>query len=268
MEKPYWAAKKVIKAGDIYDEYCFERPLYRGGRKPTKWIYAYRHASGIEKLIILLNVIKNRKRYKESNVGRARKKIRTYVNANFNSYSKFVTLTTDQTNVAFKNLISANHYFHLFIKKLRRKYGDFKYVAVPEFHKSGFIHYHFISNLPFIKNEELRKIWGYGFVKINIIEKVDHIGAYVVKYLSKDLQKREKFNNYYLRSRNLKEPTVYYGEIARRVLMQANPELLRQYEFENEFTGKGLYRQFRGYTSVAKVLILGIISSLLISGTK
>jgi uncharacterized membrane protein (UPF0182 family) len=117
-----------------------------------------------------------------------------------------------------------------------------------------------------VKNEILRNIWGHGFVKINNIQKVDNIGAYVIKYLSKDLQKREKFSNYYLRSRNLEEPKVYYGEIARSVLIRANPELLCQREFENEFTGKGLYRQFRGYFSVAKVLILGIISSLLISG--
>ena len=38
-------------------------------------------------------------------------------------------------------------------------------------------------NAPYIKNNKLQEIWGNGFVKINNIDNVDNVGAYVSEYL-------------------------------------------------------------------------------------
>lgn len=43
-----------------------------------------------------------------------------------------------------------------------------------------------ISNLPYIAAKELENIWSNGFIKINAIDKVDNLGAYVIKYMTKD----------------------------------------------------------------------------------
>lgn len=122
---------------------------------------------------------------------RRRTSIRQLVTQNFNSSSKFVTLTfRDGLDFDIKDVKQCNNAYHLFCKRLKRRYGDFKYVTVIEFQDKndrGAVHYHMICNLPYIKKSELSEIWGNGFVKINSIDKVDNVGAYVVKYMNKDI---------------------------------------------------------------------------------
>lgn len=54
------------------------------------------------------------------------------------------------------------------------------------------------------------EIWGHGFVKINAIDKVDNLGAYITKYMTKDkADDRLKTEKGYLCSRNLQRPKIY-----------------------------------------------------------
>ena len=57
-----------------------------------------------------------------------------------------------------------------------------KYLAVIEFQERGAVHYHVLSDIPYIPQKELQDIWGHGFVYINAVKHVDNIGAYIVKY--------------------------------------------------------------------------------------
>lgn len=68
-------------------------------------------------------------------------------------------------------------------------------------------HYHVLSNIPYIPQRDLQDLWGHGFVFINAINHVDNIGAYIVKYMTKDTtDTRLQGLKAYLCSRNLIRP--------------------------------------------------------------
>ena len=142
---------------------------------------------------------------------RRRNTIRQLICTNFDSGSKFVTLTFDNDREHdLKNVQECNHYFKRFIQRMKRRYPEFKYCAVIEFqdlNARGAVHYHMICNLPFIKKSELADIWGGGFIKINRIDKVDNVGAYVIKYMTADMDdQRLCGENAYLHSHGLEKP--------------------------------------------------------------
>lgn len=147
-----------------------------------------------------------------ANRQRARRNmIRQLAASNFDSSSKFVTLTFDNDrDHDICDVKQSNAYFKKFIQRIKRKYDGFKYLAVIEFQDAnsrGAVHYHMICNLPYIRKSELQEIWGGGFVKINKIDHVDNVGAYVVKYMTKDTSdKRLCGLNAYLHSRSLEKP--------------------------------------------------------------
>lgn len=148
--------------------------------------------------------------YKQSQ-RRRRNAIRQLICTNFDSGSKFVTLTfSDQVSIDIRNVQACNKYFKQFVQRVRRRYPDFAYVAVIEFQDRngrGAVHYHMISNLPYIAKQALMDIWQGGFVKINSIDKVDNVGAYVIKYMTEDMDDtRLQSENAYLHSRGLKKP--------------------------------------------------------------
>jgi hypothetical protein len=110
-----------------------------------------------------------------------------------------------------------------------------------------------ICNLPYIKKSELSKIWGHGFVKINAIDKVDNVGAYVIKYMTSDMSDiRLQGENGYLRSTGLEMPselkswrsmtekdTIY--EFAEKI-KNISPSYAAT--FESEKAGKIVYQQY------------------------
>ena len=146
---------------------------------------------------------------------RMRNDLRRLANTNFNYGSKFITLTfKDKNNKIMTDLSVANREFKIFIQRLKYRYKNFKYLAVIEFQKRGAIHYHMISDLTYIQNKELRKIWDNGFVKINRIKHVDNVGAYIIKYMCKVEDVRLHKRKAYLRSRNLEYPKVLTGAAA------------------------------------------------------
>lgn len=89
-----------------------------------------------------------------------------------------------------KDIAVAHPEFRKFVKRLGyhidNKETYLKYLTVPEFQKRGAVHYHVVLfNLPYIKNKVLAKVGDNGFVKLNVIEDVANIGAYVCKYMTK-----------------------------------------------------------------------------------
>ena len=129
--------------------------------------------------------IKTEENYKDRQRER-RKTVRHLVNQNFTVLDKFITLTFAQN---IKDPIEANKHFKTFIRDLKTL-GMTKYLAVIEFQDKndrGAVHYHMLCDLPFVYQKKLKEIWGLGSLRINAIKKVDNLGAYVVKYMNKNL---------------------------------------------------------------------------------
>ena len=184
--------RKVFKTGGIYEVYEYEKLNTKNGG-------------------VLDGDGEFRKENYAQRMRSRRNKIRRLICENFDSASKFVTLTFADTELFdITDVKQCNHQLKLFVKRIKYQYSDFKYVAVIEFQKRGAIHYHMICNLPYIKKAELQRIWGLGFVKINAIDKVDNVGAYVIKYMTIDMDDdRLQGEQGYLRSKTLREPQEY-----------------------------------------------------------
>lgn len=227
--------KKVIIAGNVIEVYEYEKSVqfgYKDTRKNSKGRGSIASADDKEK---------NR----EKVLSRARKDLRRIINCNIQKYSKFLTLTF-KDNV--QDLDYANNEFKNFIKRLNYHYGiKIKYTAVIEFQKRGAIHYHCIlyNLVQKINVQELQEIWKHGFIKINSIDNVDNVGAYVCKYMTKTdddrlLGRRMYFNSRGLnRPQEIKEPDLI-AQLQKSLLDQAP-----KYEntFKNDYNSIN-YRQY------------------------
>lgn len=186
----------------------------------------------------------------------ARKNVLRQLNANFGNVKnvKFVTLTfRDGAVEDVTNVQECNKAFKEFMQRLRYQYGnEFKYLAVIEFQDArgrGAVHYHMLVDLPYIKAKDLADLWGNGFIKINKIDHVDNVGAYVVKYMVKDSgDTRLQGQKAFLGSRNLEKPVVLYGEAAERVLhaYKLGEAVLPVYlaSYHNDYLGEVAYQEY------------------------
>lgn len=138
--------------------------------------------------ILTCNHIENRSQNIKSVVASI-SNLRNLINNNFNGGKNelFVTLTFGENKVY--NPIELCPIFEKFIKRLRYAYKDLKldYIYVGEPHLKGDWHIHLLLKADkdlYIKNSDLANIWGHGFVKVNRLQDVDNIGAYVSSYLT------------------------------------------------------------------------------------
>lgn len=184
--------------------------------------------------------------------------------ANFGSSDSFITLTVakNSDDVAFYD-----NEFKKFVKRMNYKYNKkHKYLAVREFQKRGAIHYHLLMDFDEAitkqNDEELKslerevgKIWGHGFVDVQTLLRskrngtpVDNVGAYLVKYMSKENDdERLKGNKVYLCSRGLKRPVTYTGDEALQLIEKHGLEQKKETFtncYESEYLGKINYREY------------------------
>lgn len=135
----------------------------------------------LEKNDLLKQIKETHEKNKDENLARneqrAKTKLRRLTNHNLGKYKhkdKFVTLTFKENVIDRKY---ANLEFIKFIKRLRTRFQGVQYVAVIEKQKRGAIHFHVvIYNLPYIKKDELQRIWRHGFVQINQIDLFNDLG--------------------------------------------------------------------------------------------
>lgn len=190
---------------------------------------------------------------RRDSVARTRTQIRRIINSN-PDLSKFYTLTFKENILDVKK---ANKYFTKFMMKMNYHYGDFKYISVIEFqtkrgkknHDDGAVHYHFLCNLPFLKAKKIRKLWGHGRIKLQEIDHVTNLGAYVCKYLQKEMTDERLFNKKkYFCSKNMERPNYFYDDetIDRLVSLYGVDVSKPDFEkpFKNEYIGKVSYKQF------------------------
>lgn len=229
--------RKIIVSGNIIEIYDSDMYVVgKGGHQETK------------------ELEQQEKNYQQQTL-RRNNNVRRLITRNFNENDKFFSLTF-RKNITDLNY--ADNEFKKFIKRLKYQYclNDLKYLAVIEFQKRGAIHYHIICNLPFIPHEELQELWGHGFVWINCIENVDNIGAYIVKYMTKETaDKRLQNHKGYLCSKGLKRPLevsnmsnknrdlfTFYNNMVNEKIKNIAP--VYESEYENEFLGKTKYKQY------------------------
>lgn len=228
---------KVVKSGNVYEVYNYQNKRFKG--------YMGLNTTGR---------IGKGQADKEGNrdkvLYRARRDIRNIVNSNFKQgLSKFLTLTF-RDNVT--DIAAANNEFKCFIDRVnyhvfKSKKRILKYTVVPETQSRGAIHFHVVCyNLPYVDVNWLADIWGNGFIKLNRIEHVDNVGAYICKYLSKEECESFRGKKCYFNSRNLEKPIEITQE--KKVsevlahLETIKPKINKSYN--NEYTGDVSYRQY------------------------
>jgi len=204
--------KKLIISGNLAELYIYEKPLYFNYPAPTPT------TDNVSQLQKKEDQIEQRRFF---SVKRSRDRIRRLINSNSFQYSthvpKFVTLTF-KDNIT--DLKQARYFFDLYNKRLQRLFPHLKYLGVAEIQPQRFQkynvkvwHFHVIYfNLPYDKDIKklLKKTWTFGFSKINAIEHVKNIGAYVSKYLRKDLYEPQLFSQKcFFTSKGLIQPTEY-----------------------------------------------------------
>lgn len=203
---------KAIITGNVVEVYHYEKAVLRG-----KDLQSARAGNGNKKTSEETTGMKDENKSLKDSLRRTRNTIRRTINSNTGKWGekeKFLTLTfkenlTDQTET--------NKMFTKFVKKLSysifKTESALKYLCVVERQNRGAIHYHVLFfNMPYKPVEEIADIWGHGFVKINGIDSVDNLGAYVCKYMSKTIVEngeksaKEKDKKLYFVSRGLHKP--------------------------------------------------------------
>ena len=231
-------SKKVVISGPVIELY-----EYRYTPKTTYINTNGRAGSGSE-------VSEERsKLYRGKTLAKARKNVRRLINANIDKWGewpKFLTLTFAEH---VTNVRQANYEFKKFRQRLEYALKiRLKYVGVVEFQQSGRIHYHVvIFNLPYIDANQLASIWQNGFIKINAIDHVDNVGAYVTKYMTKDNDDpRLRGEKSYFASRGLYKPIERYIDNKQLTDFKRIFEHAKVYEaeFDNEYYGCIFYSQY------------------------
>lgn len=221
---------KVIVSGGMVERYRYERPVICTG--PVK----HGKSSDFKK-----------GQWAAKNKKNAFHRLIRLVAANFgDTKGRFVTLTFKEN---LQDVEVANQYFNLFMKRLRKIYGnEFRYIVTIEFQKRGAVHYHMLTDLPYIKNEELRKIWGHGWVGINLVKNSKHAAIYAAKYMGKGVvDKRLAGKKNYWTSRNMLQPEVLTNEEAEEYLASieaAEKEKYTDTSYDTEYYGKIQYVKY------------------------
>jgi len=144
---------------------------------------------------------------KQRALRRAKATIKGVVASNNEIWKTFWTLTYAENQGSVSD---GWRDFRVFMRRLKRKFPALKYLVVVEFQKRGAVHFHLITNIEYISNKALAQKWGFGFVKIQALDKIENVSAYISKYITKDnVDSRFDSEKMWSRSRGLKNPVEY-----------------------------------------------------------
>jgi len=212
------------------------RDVYRPGRSVE--------ASEEQKV---LNRLKTMKRARVNLMRLINANVRRWYDDDGRPYEPVFLTLTFAKNV--QDIDEGNKAFRNFMRRFEYDTGlKLKYVCVIEFQKRGAVHYHLVVfNLPYLPVSRIARIWRHGFVKINVIKDVDNVGAYMSKYMGKDvMDERLIGEKCYFSSRGLhkpKEKALTKEEIDQLAAGLSGKEVYKV-EYQNEYTGKTVYTQY------------------------
>lgn len=232
--KPFISNVKAIISGSHVELYIQDRGILIGSQS-----YKVPKRGSANK--------ERKKINKKKSATRAKNNLRRKLNANFNNRSKFLTLTfNDYQDFDINSIDECNKKFDLFIKRLRYRYGFFKYARGIEFQQRGAVHYHLVADFDYIPKEILEDIWGHGFIWINDVTYVDNIGIYISKYFLKQASdSRFQDKKSYTFSANCKSSEVLRGKPAEKILnklIDYKPKYSNQYR--SEYVGMITYLEY------------------------
>lgn len=139
-----------------------------------------------------------------------------------NQFELFCTFTFDPKKVDSKDFISTKETMSHWLNYQKKMNQNFKYIIVPELHKSGRLHFHalisgYTGKLTKTKYKSNNKIiynmqkWNKGFsTAIEIDKNSEKLAYYLQKYITKDMIKVTNKKRYWS-SKNLSRPTVEYN---------------------------------------------------------
>ena len=223
--------RRMIVAGNVIEIYEYEKPICKGFAKRKVGRGNSLHTS---------QEVKAHNR--EKTAQRARAVVRRTANAN-PQLKKFLTLTYAEN---MTDLTKARMDLDKFVKRVKTRYKEFQYIAVVEFQTRGAIHFHLLCNLPFVDVNDLATVWRYGFIKINKIDNVDNVGAYITKYMTKEnLDNRLIGRKCYSMSKDLNKADIYTKEEDIEEVLECLDNVKRTHsaEFSTEYYGVVTYTQ-------------------------
>jgi hypothetical protein len=227
---------KIIISGQHIEKYEYLDNYVFKGYERKKW---EKKKNDYEK-----TAVKEQTEFAKSSLNRTRTVLRRLINSNY-QLTKFITLTFGSE---MHDLKQANYIFNLFTQRMTDRFPEFKYIAVPEFQPiSRRVHYHLLSNLRYIPNKQIADIWKHGFIKINRIDKLTNVGAYICKYLSKKMCNERLFHKRkFLYSQGLNSPSelIGYPALSYFEAYVKNTEPVFEKEFNNEYLGKVSYKAY------------------------
>lgn len=154
-------------------------------------------------------------------VSRTRSVNKIYDIARCNDWNYFFTLTFNPEKVDSFDYDLCTKKLSQWLKNMKKKSPDMKYIVVPEKHKSGRYHFHGLfancEELGFVdsgkrdkKNRVIYNVGSYrlGFSTATCITDCDKASAYMCKYITKDLVDCTKGKKRYWASRNVELPEV------------------------------------------------------------
>ena len=206
--------KYKIKAYNdgVYKVIEYKNERLKTDQKPTSSFGSNSDLSEDEKAIRL-------EESRKQNLYKTKSKLRDY--ARNNHFDKFWTLTFDPKICGESDDYRFDE-MEKWLHKMRKKYGRFNYLAVPERHKSGQIHWHMMTGYfePKLIDSGKRykeKIifncpeWEFGFTNVQNVRSKKKISNYVSKYITKDLMDSPARRNKkkYWASRSLELPRTF-----------------------------------------------------------
>lgn len=171
------------------------------------------------------------------------KKLQDLINNNFEGAKNelHATLTYKENMTDTKRLYKD---FDAFMKRLKYKYkndSSIDYINVIEPQERGAWHCHLLLRFNdideiYIKNKDMRELWGNGFVTIKALENVDNIGAYLSAYLT-DIELTEE---------NALEMIKHGSQIQTKVVEGKEKKFVKGGRLHMYPPGMNLYRSSKG----------------------
>lgn len=159
------------------------------------------------------------KKIKDRNIIRTKLNCQRLAKANAKEWKSFITLTYKENMTDVKQAKIDLNYF---VKNIKKKKTDFKYIAIPEFQKRGSVHFHLLTNLSLTDTNIIVKqktndnfydvkYWAKGFTSFeNVTGDIKKIIGYIAKYMTKDCDDRLFDIRRFTSSQNLVKPVTEF----------------------------------------------------------
>lgn len=237
MAFPYTV--KVVVSGKQVEVYQYKKEVWREYETTPKTVTRETEVKQLD----MFEQEELRKKKIQYSINRTKTEIKRLINSNPH-LNKFMTLTFADN---ITDITQANYLFNQFIKRMTYRFPSFAYFAVPEFQKRGAVHYHLLCNLPYIEMDMLAHLWGHGMVNIRRVETVNNLGAYMSKYLGKELFSGRMFGKKkFFRSQSLEEPVELFSWWAMKFIDRFLSLLTPAYQkvFTSDHVGEVTYSAY------------------------